>query len=477
MIELSGNIIDYIRENFGEDFLSRYREYYNSEYNPYLRTSAFTDKPVLIEQLKKYGIELLEISGVPNAYRILSGADVAGKTLEFILGKYYIQSLSSMIPALVLNPNETDTVLDLCAAPGSKTTQLAEMMNNKGTLIANELSMDRLKSLVFNIDKMNLVNVGVLHGKGELLSKQFENRFDKILVDAPCSALGIVQKKGEVSNWWDLRKAESISDLQLRLLIAAIKMCKVDGEIVYSTCTLTLEENERVLNTVLKKYPVELEKIKLPVKSHGGFTKIEDEELNPLLNRAQRIYPWEVESEGFFVSKLRKTDLTEPTEKIHWSEKKIEFVKSSSGKIKNYLERLSNHFGIPIQKFTEYKYFFKSNDVGFINASWESDHLDSFNRIGTRFGTIDKHGNLILNSLAVQTLGGSITKNMYAIESKAELETYFNGGTIKKNFEKGGQRAVMFDGYILGSGSASKEGLKSQFPRAFRTQEIILPEF
>ncbi len=475
MIELSSNIIDYIRANFGEDYLARYREYYNSEYKPYLRFSKFADKQALIERLKKYNIELMEITGVPDAYRILSGADVAGKTLEFILGKYYIQSLSSMIPALVLNPNETDAVLDLCAAPGSKTTQLAEMMNNKGTLIANELSMDRLKSLVFNIDKMNLVNVGVLHGKGELLSRQFENRFDKILVDAPCSALGIVQKKGEVSNWWDVRKAESISDLQLRLLIAAIKMCKVGGEIVYSTCTLTLEENERVLNTVLKKYPVELMKIELPVKSHNGFTKIADEELNPILNRSHRIYPWEVESEGFFVSKLRKIDSTERQENQLRSEKKIEFVKASSGKIKSYLEKLAEHFGIPKEKFDDYKYYIKSNDVNFISSAFSSDHLETFNRLGTRFGTIDKHGNLILNSLAVQALGGSITKNIYAIENKSGLETYFNGGTIKKNFEKGGQRAVRFDDYILGSGSASKEGLKSQFPRAFRTQEIILP--
>lgn len=475
MIELSSNITSYIRKTFGEDFLNRYVDHYNSSYKPYLRISPFINKDELIDRLKGYGIELEAIGTIKNAYRIISGAQVAGKTLEFILGRYYIQSLSSMIPALVLNPNENDTVLDLCAAPGSKTTQLAEMMNNKGTLVANELAMDRLKSLVFNIDKMSFVNVGVLHGKGELLSKQFENCFDKILVDAPCSALGIVQKKGEVSNWWDVRKAETISDLQLRLLIAAIKMCKVGGEIVYSTCTLTLEENEFVLNKILKKYPVELIKIKLPVKSHEGFTVGGNEDLHPTLKETHRIFPWEVESEGFFVSKLKKIDETEPVEKFVQQQRKIEFIKSSSSKIKNYLERLSDYFGIPIQIFGEYKYFFKSNDVSFINTSWESNHLESFNRIGSRLGTIDKHGNLLLNSLAVQVLGEVITKNIYRIESKSELVTYFNGGTIKKNFERHGQQVVMYGNYYLGTGSASKEGLKSQFPRAFRTQEIILP--
>ena len=308
MIELSSNITDYIRTHFGEEFLINYKQYHNSQYKPYLRTSQLCDIDNLELELKRYGIHLESVPNIRNAFRIISGEDVISKTLEFILGKYYIQSLSSMIPALVLNPNSNDTVLDLCAAPGSKTTQLAELMNNRGTLIANEISVDRLKSLVFNVDKMSLVNVGILHGKGELLSKQFENRFDKILVDAPCSALGIVQKKGEVSNWWDQRKAEAMSDLQLRLLIAAIKMCKVGGEIVYSTCTLTLEENEVVINKVLNKYLVELEEIELPLRGNEGHTKFGNEILNNELKKTRRIFPWEIESEGFFVAKLKKIE-------------------------------------------------------------------------------------------------------------------------------------------------------------------------
>lgn len=475
MIELSSNIRDYILSNFGESYLDSYIEYHRSEYKPYLRFSSFIDSSKLIERLAKYGITLEALPTITNAYRILSGSNVAGKTLEFILGQYYIQSLSSMIPALVLNPNENDVVLDLCAAPGSKTTQLAELMNNRGTLIANEISVDRLKSLVFNVDKMNLVNVGILHGKGELLSKQFTNRFDKILVDAPCSALGIVQKKGEVSNWWDVRKAETISDLQLRLLIAAIKMCKVGGEIVYSTCTLTLEENEFVINKVLQKYPVELVEIKLPVQSRNGFTKFGEEESNAELSKTHRIVPWEIGSEGFFVAKLHKVDDTEPIEKSYYRDSKSELIKSSSGKIRNYLEGLASYYGIPKNKFDEYKYLIKSNDLHFVNDAWESNHLEMFNRIGTRLGTIDKRGHLQLNSLAAQVFNKSVTQNIIELQNAHELEIYFNGGIIKKQFEVGGQRVVKFNDYFLGTAVASKEGLKSQFPRAFRTQEIILP--
>jgi 16S rRNA (cytosine1407-C5)-methyltransferase len=476
LIELSSNITDYIRTHFGEEFLINYKQYHNSQYKPYLRASLLIDNNDLEEQLNGYGINLQSIPNIKNAFRIISGEDVVSKTLEFILGKYYIQSLSSMIPALVLNPNSGDAVLDLCAAPGSKTTQLAELMNNHGTLIANEISVDRLKSLVFNVDKMSLVNVGILHGKGELLSKQFENRFDKILVDAPCSALGIVQKKGEVSNWWDQRKAEGMSDLQLRLLIAAIKMCKVGGEIVYSTCTLTLEENEMVINKVLNKYHVELEEIELPVKCNEGHTKVGNEILNSELKKTRRIFPWEIESEGFFVAKLKKIDKTEPLERTARQEKKYDLIKSLSGKVNNYLKILSDYYGIDRNKFNDYKYLIKNNDVHFVSNDWNSDHLETFNRIGTRLGTVDKRGILQLNPLAAQVFSTAITKNIIELENISELYIYFSGGIIKKHFEVGGQKVVKYKNYFLGTAVASKEGLKSQFPRAFRTQEIILPK-
>jgi len=475
LIELSSNITDYIRTHFGEEFLINYKQYHNSQYKPYLRTSLLNDNYDLEERLKSYGINLQTIPNIKNAFRIISGEEVVSKTLEFILGKYYIQSLSSMIPALVLNPSSSDAVLDLCAAPGSKTTQLAELMNNRGTLIANEISVDRLKSLVFNVDKMSLVNVGILHGKGELLSKQFESRFDKILVDVPCSALGIVQKKGEVSNWWDQRKAEAMSDLQLRLLIAAIKMCKIGGEIVYSTCTLTIEENEMVINKVLNKYPVELEEIDLPVKSNEGYTKFRDETLSSELKKTRRIFPWEIESEGFFVAKLKKIDKTEPLDRTARQEKKYDLIKSSSGKVNNYLKILSDYYGIDRNKFNDYKYLIKNNDIHFVSNDWNSDHLESFNRIGTRLGAIDKRGILQLNPLAAQVFGAAIKKNIIELESVFELNIYFSGGTIKKNFEFGGQKAIKYKNYLLGTAVASKDGLKSQFPRAFRTQEIILP--
>ena len=458
---------------FGEDFLRQYKDFIESEYNSYLRLSL-SDKENIIEKLHAKGVELQQVEGVPGAFKIISGADIAGKTIEFILGKYYIQSLSSMIPALVLSPSEHDTTLDLCAAPGSKTTQLASLMNNRGTLYANEVSVDRVKSLVFNIDKMNLVNLGVIKYKGELLSTIFENRFDKILVDAPCSALGIVQKKGEVSNWWNLKQAEKIAELQLRLLISAIKMLKVGGEIVYSTCTLTMEENELVINKALKNYPVELMDIELPVKSIPGFTKFGDNQLNTDLQKTRRIIPWEIQSEGFFICKLTKTGETGATRKGSFPPRNIKLLSHSNQNIKKYLNDIHRHFEIPFDILNDYKYIMKGNDLYFVNSDWETNNPDAFLRIGIHFGIVDKRGNAHLHTHAAQHFSNVISKNTLELENLDELDVYFNGGTIKRSFEPFGQKLVIYDGLALGTAIATSDGIKSQFPRAFRTQEIIL---
>ncbi len=473
-ISLSENISNYIRSTFGEDFFSKYLDYYQSEYKPYIRISSFIDEDEMVSRLNSYGVELEKIENVPFAYRVLKGVEVLGKTLEFAIGKYYIQSLSSMIPPHILKPTENDKVLDLAAAPGSKTTQLAEMMNNRGTLYANEPNVNRLKGLVFNLDKLNFVNIGVIKFKGELLSKVFENYFDKILVDAPCSALGIVQKKGEVSNWWNTNQVDKIANLQLRMLISAIKMAKIGGEIVYSTCTMTVEENEFVVNKVLSKYPVELEEIELPVNSIEGFTEYKDETFDPAITKTRRIIPWEINSEGFFVAKLKKVDETERTRKAEIKPRNRELLSAKSKKIEKYLRGLSDHFGIPFEEFEKHQYLFRGKDVFFLNADWEADDLSVFHRLGTPFGLVDKNDTAHFHSLGARYFAPHITKNRIDLTDPEDLKTYLSGGTIKREFDGTGQKLITARGLALGTAISFTDGLKSQFPRNMRTSEIII---
>ena len=197
MTEVSEKVLSYIENIYGKNSTKQYLEFIHSEPTQYIRTNPLKiEKEKLVKILNEnYGIETESIPYVPGSLKILNKNDFVSRSIEHIIGLYYIQGLSSMLPPLVLNPSGNDVVLDLCSAPGSKTTEIAELMNNKGTLVANEIQLDRVKMLVYNIDRMNTLNAGVVHSKGEMLSKIYEEHFDKILVDAPCSGLGIIQKE------------------------------------------------------------------------------------------------------------------------------------------------------------------------------------------------------------------------------------------------------------------------------------------
>ena len=476
MIEVSSGIFTYLKKIFNEKTAKEYVDFISSKPSQYIRINRLkTDRTDLTKNLfNSYGIEFEPVTNIPGCLKVTKGDEKTGKTIQHIIGNYYIQSLSSMLPPLSLNADENDTVLDLCSAPGSKTTQIGEMMKNGGTLIANEIALDRVKMLVFNIDRMNLINAGVIHSKGELLNKIYQDHFDKILVDAPCSGLGIIQKKNEVSNWWSLERISVLGDLQLRLLIAAIKMVKVDGEIVYSTCTLTLEENELIINKVLEKYPVEIVDLELPVKSHPAFNSYEGKKLNPSISKAHRILPWEINSDGFFIVKLRKTGKTAQPELHKPSKQNLKLLDPNKKEIQVLLNNIIMDFNIEKGVFNNFNFLVKGNDIFFINKNWNGKNLEVFNRIGTRFGTIDKNSQTVLHTQAAQILSNEIKKNIYEIEDTAELETYLNGGTIKKEIENTGQCVVKYQNLLLGTAVNTKQGIKSRFPRAKRTQEILI---
>ncbi|MCB0730450.1 MAG: NOL1/NOP2/sun family putative RNA methylase [Ignavibacteriae bacterium] len=476
MIELSSNISDYIKSVLGEDFLKNYEQFVESKYPITIRLSEVPENHnSLINSLANQGIALKRIENIPNAYEVISGEENIGKTIEHTIGKYYIQSLSSMIPPFILNPTSEDVVLDLCAAPGSKSTQLAELMEYEGTLYSNEPNLSRVKALVHNLDKMNTVNMSVIKEKGELLSKIFPNYFDKILVDAPCSALGVVQKKQEVSNWWSPKSVDVISSLQLKLLISAIKMAKVGAEIVYSTCTLTVEENEYIIDKVLKKYPVKLEPFDLNLPHVNGFTKVGSYNFDESLKLTKRIIPWELKSEGFFISKLIKTDETEHiVTKNKFTKQTRSIVSSKDKRIKKYLDELSIHFGIERKVFENYKYIVNNKDINFTNSDSLEYDLSFFLRVGTKFGIIDKSDTCKLHTHAAQILGKSATKNVLKITNENDLKTYFSGGIFQLDNTQMGQKIVKYEDYFLGTGVQLENQFKSQFPRSKRTGSISI---
>jgi len=238
------------------------------------------------------------------------GPGELGKTKEHLLGYYYVQEIGSMLPVLALRPASGEIVLDLCASPGSKTTQAAAMMKNEGTIIANEVSMGRISVLNSNLERCGVMNTIVTRKEGvafcEKLKKKSSLRFDKILVDVPCSGEGTLRKSPNLFSIWNLNVIKKIAGTQKRLAEAAIRLLKMGGEMIYSTCTLAPEENEIIVDGLLKKFDIQVEKLELPLKLRGGVCEWEGKRLSGEVGNCVRLYPQDNDSDGFFLAKIRK---------------------------------------------------------------------------------------------------------------------------------------------------------------------------
>ena len=234
-----------------------------------------------------------------------------GRALEHILGYYYIQELASMLPVIALKPLPEEHILDLCAAPGSKTTQIAAEMKNTGLIIANDLSLGRIKILASNLERCGVVNTIITRKDGRILCNRLEQeniQFDKILLDAPCSGEGTLKSTPKTALMWNINTIRKLSGIQKSLFNSAFKILKIGGEIVYSTCTHAPEENEELVDYALEKFKnkIKIEEIKLPIKCKSGVTAWVGNEYSNKVKQSCRIYPQDNHTEGFFITKFKR---------------------------------------------------------------------------------------------------------------------------------------------------------------------------
>ena len=228
-----------------------------------------------------------------------------GNLLEHHLGQIYVQEAASLIPPLVLLPKPGELVLDMCAAPGSKTTQMGAMMRNQGLLIANDYKGERMQSLGINLQRVGLTNVVLtkMHGK-----RFYRFQFDKILLDAPCSGTGAIRKSLKTIAIWNPLMITKLARQQKELIANAFENLKEGGEMAYSTCSLEPEENEGVVDFLLQKYPTaRLERIYLSgLKRSPAILEFAGMQYHPSIKECLRLWPQDNDTEGFFVCKIRK---------------------------------------------------------------------------------------------------------------------------------------------------------------------------
>jgi len=224
---------------------------------------------------------------------------------EHSLGLIFGQEASSMIPPVVLDPKPGELVLDMAAAPGAKTTQIAQYMDNKGCIIANDIKKGRVNVLIANLNRMGVLNTRVTIKDGRYFGR-FENTFDRILLDAPCSSVGMIRKSFKFLKEWQLKTVLRYSNIQRRLILAAYKALKPGGVLVYSTCTIDPLENEEVVDYLLRKTDAQLKRINLPLKWSDPVIEFEGRKYSEEVRKCLRIHPQDNDSEAFFIAKIMK---------------------------------------------------------------------------------------------------------------------------------------------------------------------------
>lgn len=268
----------------------------------YIRVNTLkTSKADLMRRLQSKGFEL-KSTVMPEVLAVKKAPLVTGATTEYLLGHYYIQDLSSCMAVDALDIAPGQVVLDVAAAPGGKTTFMAQKMNNSGAIIAIEPNGRRVRSLSFNLARCGVYNTCIFKTDA-LQAVKFELKFDRVLLDAPCSCEGVIAKDPTRKISHTPQDVEYCSKMQERLIEAAAGSVKPDGILVYSTCSFAPEENEMVIDRLLQNFSnITVESI--PYGS-SGMTRFGDLMFDDQLKNATRLYPHLHDTTGFFIARLR----------------------------------------------------------------------------------------------------------------------------------------------------------------------------
>lgn len=462
---LSG--IFYDKKDF-ENFINLMDE----EIPEYIRVNFLKiEKNKLIDILKIKGFDVRENEWVEEALEIRGGEFEVSKTIEHFLGFFYIQSLSSMLPVKFLDIGKEHKILDICAAPGSKTTQMGVMLENEGAILANDLNIERLRALSHNVDRIGLLNVMITRINGEVIGDLFFEEFDRVILDPPCSSLGAIFKDKSILKWWHPREIDRFYNIQKKLFESSLKALKPEGKMVYSTCTLSLKENEFLVSEMMRRYPLEIVDVdykKIPLRK--GIRKYGDIELPEYIEKTLRVYPQDIKSEGFYIAVIYKRDGFKRNERIYLKDEK-KILDADSEEIREVLSFLENEFGIEKRNFERFCFYLKRDEVWILSEKIKNIKNPFDLRRGLRFARKIKGGYKITTN-AVQIFGKLVKNKRVYLEDFESARDFLEGRDIKISSPYMGQVVVFYKDYVLGVGSLKNGILKSQVPRSRRIFEI-----
>ncbi|MCI5620081.1 MAG: RsmF rRNA methyltransferase first C-terminal domain-containing protein [Lachnospiraceae bacterium] len=446
----------------GEEEFSSYLASYDTEKYQGLRVNPL--KGSSQELKEKTGWELSAVPWAKEGYYYQSNLQ-PGKHPYHAAGVYYIQEPSAMAPAHYLDAQPAERILDLCAAPGGKSTQIAGAMQGQGLLVCNEIHPARAKILSENVERMGIRNAIVTNESPTHLAEKFHGYFDRIMVDAPCSGEGMFRKNEQACEEWSPENVAICADRQDEILEAAHEMLKPGGRMVYSTCTFAPEEDEGSISRFIHRHPgYEIVPVSMTEGMSSGRAEWTDDPAENM-ERTIRLFPHKIHGEGHYLAVLKKGS-ADPS--------------VCEGSVSGGLEK-----GISEKECKEYlefeQEFLQKNihEQGIFVRFGEQLYLapeDTFSlkglkvlRPGLHLGTVKKNRFEPSHALAL-ALKPEQAKNVTNLPAASyEASAYLKGQTLNTDGKKG-WHLITVDGYSLGWGKLAGGVLKNHYPKGLRIQ-------
>ena len=421
-------------------------------------------KKISVEEFKKIcPFEITPIPWIENGFYYDGEHVQAAKHPYYFAGLYYLQEPSAMTPANRLPIEPGDKVLDVCAAPGGKATELGAKLQGEGVLIANDISNSRAKGLLKNIEVFGIGNVLVLSEEPGKLEEYFPEYFDKILIDAPCSGEGMFRKDKKMVKAWEEHGPEFFAKIQRSIVTQAARMLKPGGMMLYSTCTFDPEENEGTIEYLMSQYP---EFVIKDIRAYEGFacgkpevTECKSEDFK----KTVRIWPHKMHGEGHYVALLQKGEPAARKENV-----------ASKNRIKKVPEEILEFFADIDWEMDWNRLELYSEKVYYMPEGIPNVKGIRFLRTGLYLGDLKKNRFEPSQSLAMCLKKEEYKNTINLVSADERVIKYLKGETIDVDdivsSKAKGWQLVLVDGYPLGWGKLANGTLKNKYLPGWRWQ-------
>lgn len=458
-LKLSEEYLNRMRDLLGEEEFSAYLKSFDEERLYGLRVNTAKVTPEAFPELVSW--DLKPVPWIPNGF-YYEGTERPAKDPYYYAGLYYLQEPSAMTPAMLLPVEPGDRVLDLCGAPGGKSTELGVKLAGKGVLISNDISNSRAKALLKNLELWGISNICVTSETPDKLADVFGPWFDKILIDAPCSGEGMFRKDDDMVKSYEERGPEYYSEIQKEITDQAVRMLAPGGLLLYSTCTFSRCEDEEIICHILENHQ-EMELIRLPLfeGASGGIG----------LDGCIRLFPHKIKGEGHFISLLRKNG--GGAERTAAGSRERSGTEPQGKKAPALPTELTDFLALMNREFEDSRIMIKNDSVYYLPENFVPAKELRYLRTGLLLGEL-KNKRFEPGQVLAMTLHAEEFRQTISWKKEDDrVIRYLKGETISLTPEEGpvkGWCLVCVDGYPLGFAKGTGMALKNKYYPGWRWQ-------